>query len=359
MVSHNNNPKLTMDIMKQIVVGNASKRYNVVGNASKRYNGIIVGIIGMMCLLPLSIAFTSCSSDDEEPENTEQNTDGRKLRQLTIAEVPITRATLTDNTSSLSAAWRAGDEATYFNLTSHTEDDLVWDFGTLSASSANATSNFTGTVRCKTGDQIALFYPATYNSKSTGPVTTSGTNRGKFTIDLSGQKGTLNDIAANYHYVYGVGEVTSVTETTASATISSMKSLLAVCKFTFTDVTFTDGSNAPIPVETLRIYYGYSDETYGYSIKGYPLTGTVNPFKEGKIVDLDRIEVAAELPTTDSPLTINFGSQATNDVYVALFPVVGQGFFFSVTNSNGTYTGKATATLKAGKFYNVTLKLTK
>lgn len=319
------------------------------------------GIIGMMCLLSLSVVFTSCSSDDDEPQNTEQNTDGRKLRQLTIAEVPITRATLTDNTSSLSAAWSAGDEATYFNLTSHTENDLVLDFGALSASSANATSNFTGTVRCKTGDQIALFYPATYNSESTGPVTTSGTNRGKFTIDLSGQKGTLNDIAANYHYVYGVGDVTATSERmgteTASATISSMKSLLAVCKFTF-----NDGSNT-IPVKRLNIGYADNDPTQGYSESGYPLTGTVNPFKkEGgitTIVPIEDICVTAAFPS-DDPLTFDFGDRTSDVVYAALFPVSGQLFHFTVTNDDGTYTGTATATLKAGKFYNVPpLKLTK
>ena len=299
------------------------------------------GIVGIICLLSFTTVPVSCSSDDDGSENTEQNTDGRKLRQLTIAEVPITRATLTDNTSSLSAAWSAGDEATYFNLTSHTEDDLVLDFGVLSASSANATSNFTGTVRCKTGDQIALFYPATYNSESTGPVTTSGTNRGKFTIDLSGQKGTLNDIAANYHYVYGVGDVTATSERmgteTASATISSMKSLLAVCKFTF-----NDGSNT-IPVKTLDI---------GYGNDLYPLTGTVEPSVNASSV------IATPNNTWTNPLTVTLASEKEDGVYVALFPCGNQNaeeFHFTVTVSKVTYTCTASATLKAGKFYNVNL----
>lgn len=301
--------------------------------------------IGMVFLGAFSAVLTSCSSDDNESESTEQPTDGRKLRQLTIAEVPITRATLTDNTSSLSAAWSAGDKATYYNLTSHAEDNMVMDFGTLSASSANATSNFTGTVRCKTGDQIALFYPATYNSESTGPVTTSGTNRGKFTIDLSGQKGTLNDIAANYHYVYGVGDVTATSERmgteTASATISSMKSLLAVCKFTF-----NDGSNT-IPVKTLDI---------GYGNDLYPLTGTVEPSVNASSV------IATPNNTWTNPLTVTLASEKEDGVYVALFPCGNQNaeeFHFTVTGSKGIYTGTANAKLKAGKFYNVNLKLNK
>lgn len=302
----------------------------------------------MFCLFSFSVVMSSCSSDDDGTEGSEQNNDGRKLRQLTITEVPITRATLTDNTSSLSAAWSAGDQATYFNLTSHTENDLVLDFGALSASSANATSNFTGTVRCKTGDQIALFYPATYNSESTGPVTTSGTNRGKFTISLSGQKGTLNDIAANYHYVYGVGDVTATSERvgpeTASATISSMKSLLAVCKFTFKD----KDTNADIPVKSLSINY---NDTY------YPLTGTVVPSTDAASV----VATPADPSLWERPLTVTLDAETSDGVYVALFPVSAYTFQFTVTTeANVVYTGTATATLKAGKFYNVPpLKLTK
>ena len=164
----------------------------------------------MLCLLSSSILLTSCSSDDEDyespqTEDTGQRTDGRRLRQLTIADVPITRATLSDNTTTLGAAWTATDKATYFNLTSFTDGNM--DKGTLTAASSGATSTFTGSVTCKKDDQIALIYPATE------PATT-GDNRGKFVISLSGQKGTLDDIATRFHYVYGVGQVKSVTEMT-------------------------------------------------------------------------------------------------------------------------------------------------
>lgn len=76
------------------------------------------------------------------------------------------------------------------------------DKGTLTAASSGATSTFTGSVTCKKDDQIALIYPATE------PATTRD-NRGKFVISLSGQKGTLDDIATRFHYVYGVGQVKS------------------------------------------------------------------------------------------------------------------------------------------------------
>ena len=304
------------------------------------------GIIGMMCLLSLSVVFTSCSSDDDEPQNTEQNTDGRKLRQLTIAEVPITRAILTDQGSTIGATWKENDETTYFNLSSFTPNNI--DRGTLTANSSTSTSSFTGGVVCREADQIALIYPTVSIDE-----TSNETTRGTFTINLSGQAGTLADIAEHFHYVYGVGEVTSVTETTATATISPMKSLLAVCKFTF-----NDGSNT-IPVKRLSI--GYADEVNNTLYKsGYPLTGTVNPFKKVNevttIVPIEDISVTANSPS-DYPLTFDFSNGTSDVVYAALFPVSGQLLHFTVTNDADTYTGTATATLKAGKFYNVNLKL--
>ncbi|MCR4808358.1 MAG: hypothetical protein K5896_00680 [Prevotella sp.] len=304
--------------------------------------------IGMACLWAFSAVLTSCSSDDNESESTEQPTDGRKLRQLTITDVPITRATLTDNATSLGATWSAGDKATYFNLSSFSTTKI--DRGTLTANSSTTTSSFTGGVVCGQQDQIALIYPSVSIDE------TSASTRGTFTINLSGQAGTLADIAAKYHFVYGIGEVTSVTKTTATATISSMKSLLAVCKFTF-----NDGSNT-IPVKTLSIGYGYNDASYGYSETGYPLTGTVNPFKKvnnvTKIVPIEDISVTADSPSAPL-LTFNFGDETSDVVYAALFPVSNQLFHFTVNDGTDTYTGTATATLNAGKYYPVTLKLTK
>lgn len=303
--------------------------------------------IGMACLWAFSAVLTSCSSDDNESESTEQPTIGRKLRQLTITDVPITRATLTDNTTSLGATWSAGDKATYFNLSSFSTTKI--DRGTLTANSSTTTSSFTGGVVCGQQDQIALIYPSVSIDE------TSASTRGTFTINLSGQAGTLADIAAKYHFVYGIGEVTSVTETTATATISPMKSLLAVCKFTF-----NDGSNT-IPVKTLSIEY--ADEMNSILFKsGFPLTGTVNPFKKENdvttILPVGDIVVNADNPS-EAGLAFNFGDEPADVVYAALFPVSNQLFHFTVNDGTDTYTGTATATLNAGKYYPVTLKLTK
>lgn len=298
----------------------------------------LIGVIGFItCLFSFSVALTSCSSDDEQ----EPSPDGRKLRQLTISEVPFTRATLTDNTTALAATWNAGDAATYFNLSSY--DPANMDYGSLIASSGAATSAFTGTVRCTAGDNLALLYPAA------DPII-SGDDRGKFPITLAGQDGTLGNIAAHFHYTYGVGTVTSVTDGTANATISSMRSLLAVCKFTF-----KDGGNNPIPVKTLQISYAMDDAEYGLSRLNYPLWGKVAPAVDAATV----VAIPVEQREWVAPLSIDLGGETSGGVYVALFPVTGMLFHFAVTNSSGTYSGTATAKLNAGKYYPVTLKLTK
>lgn len=299
----------------------------------------LIGIVGFTaCLFSFSVALTSCSSDEEQ----EPSPDSRKLRQLTISEVPFTRATLKDNTTTLAAEWNEGDAATYFNLSSYNSSNM--DYGSLIASSGAATSAFTGTVRCIAGDNLALLYPAAE------PIIL-GSDRGMFPITLAGQKGTLEDIAANFHYTYGVGTVTSVTDGTANATISSMKSLLAVCKFTF-----KDGENNPIPVKRLEISYAENYPELGLlSTDYYPLSGKVKPAVDATTVVAN--PVGQGQSEGDAPLTINLDSETSDGVYVALFPVTDKLFYFTVTNSIGTYTGTASAKLKAGKYYPVTLKL--
>ena len=295
---------------------------------------------GFLLLLLSGMALAACSSDDEE---LVENSNGRKLRQLTIAEVPVTqnaptskKVQLTENSSSLDASWTMGDNVTYFNVSSFSPIDI--DYGQLTAASSTSTSMFQGNVYCNTGDFIALFYPAR------DPIH-SGNDRGKFTIRLNGQKGTLEDIEEHFHYVYGVAEVTSVTDQTATATIDNMQSLLAVCKFSF-----TDGSIA-IPVKTLTINFYDADPI------GYPLTAMLTPTKN---VSSLALEYAEQGTWYETPLSVTLDNETSGGVYVALFPYSLTGYMhFTVKNSSGTYTGMANASLKAGRYYPASLKLTK
>ena len=299
----------------------------------KIYTKVAAGLGALACLMTMTAGLAACSSENEEPKQD----DGRKLRQLTIENVALTRATLTDNGSTLGAAWEARDnEATYLNLSSLIAGGL--SYGNLTSSSSAEYSTFTGSVYCGGGDKLALIYPT---------VSPAGV-AGAFTINLSGQTGTLSDIAQRYHYVYGTGTVTSVTDGTATGTIESMKSLLAVCKFTF-----KDGSGNPVPVKTLKISYG---EDLGV---GYPLSGSVIPaFNSGEVT------ATPDAPSEATPLAINLDSEnASGEVYVALFPCGSSSnkmtLFFSVSGSYGTYSGTARAYLIAGRFYPVSLTLAK
>lgn len=298
---------------------------------------------GFLLLLLSGMALAACSSDDDE---LTENSNDRKLRQLTIAEVPVNndaptskKVRFTDNSSSLNASWTKGDMATYFNVSSFSS--VTIDYGKLTAASSSTTSMFQGSVYCKTGDKVALLYPAK------DPIL-SGTDRGKFTISLDGQKGTLEDIAKHFHYVYGVAEVTSVTEQTATATIDNMQSLLAVSKFTF-----TDGSDF-IPVKTLTINFYALDSAYPM---GYSTSAMLTP-----TADVSSLALAYAGPETwdETPLSVTLDEETSDGVYVALFPYSPTGYMhFTVTGNSGTYTGMAKASLKAGRYYPASLKLTK
>ncbi|MBO7379757.1 MAG: hypothetical protein J6U31_08435, partial [Bacteroidales bacterium] len=227
------------------------------------------------------------------------------------------------------------DYVTYFNwIEFKYPPSNIW-FGSLQAAASAQATEFTGSVYCNVNDSLVLFYPQTdpitLNNDSRGP-------RGSFPISLSGQKGTLSDIASHYHYIYGAAKVTSVTDNTAEAIVGSMKSLLALCKFTF-----TYGAN-PIPVKELFISYDGADY--------YPLTGYVQPD-----ANAEKVVATPVLPGT-TPLSIILDSETSDGVYVALFPIEGQTILFTVkTGNNVTYTGTATAKLRSGKYYPVELQL--
>ena len=301
--------------------------------------------IGFLLLLLSGMALAACSSDDDE---SVESSNGRKLRQLTIAEVPVTKdvptskkVKITDNSSSLDASWTKDDMVTYFNVSSLSQVDM--DYGKLTAASSTSTSMFQGSVNCKTGDRVALLYPAK------NPIL-SGKDRGKFTISLSGQKGTLEDIEEHFHYVYGVAEVTSVTDQTATATIDNMQSLLAVCKFSF-----TDGSET-IPVKKLTINFYDNDNEYAFPI-GYSLSAMLTPAAGVSSLTLAYPD---QEDWEETGLSVNLDAETSNGVYVALFPYSPTGYMhFTVTGSSGSYTGMAKASLKAGRYYPFTLQLTK
>ncbi|WP_294747210.1 hypothetical protein [uncultured Prevotella sp.] len=267
----------------------------------------------------------ACSSDDSTTPQEDNN--GRRMRQLTIQNVAMnTRAAI--NPSTYEATWETTDRPTYIILSAQPE----LRYGTLTPSAAGASTTLTGSVYCTLGDNIAIVLPTvTPELPANGSLS--------YPIDLSGQKGTLADIGARYHYIYGVGSVTSTDGATATGTISNTKSLLSLCKFTFTTI---DG---PVNVKSVQINY---KSEYTGNLIGYPQTGTVSLANPAS--------VSAEAGDPSGPLTVTLDkANAEGVVYVALFPCSKKlAFHFTVSdNDNNTYTATKNAKMLEGKYYEV------
>ncbi|MBQ2585716.1 MAG: hypothetical protein II570_02195, partial [Bacteroidaceae bacterium] len=221
--------------------------------------------IWMIYLIWVLVAGCSHSEDDAAvPVNKDVKT---RLLTFTQVENRGSRAVLNEDAENgLKALWKRGDQLECCNL--KLEESIMTlggiSTGTLTARDNNVvTSIFQGEMTCEQNDQLAVIYPATdfdYELKS-------GECFAKYTIILSEQDGTLGTLASDYHYMYGVATVNSVTSTTAEAS-GKMKSLLAVCKFSF-----KDENNNGISVKELEISYG------GYGLDGdfgtYPQTANV------------------------------------------------------------------------------------
>ena len=307
----------------------------------------------MICMLGgmMLAGLSACSGDDDA---TDVPDDGVKVRRITITQTEdaarqmTTRATLVED-NGLKASWtKDNDRLTYCNLmrTKYSEQTETHEpiFGNLTAVSTGASSQFTGDVACGDGDYLAVVYPAT-----------KFTRNDSYTIRLTGQDGTLEGLATNYHYVYGMAHVTSVTKTTANATMGKMKSLLTVCKFSFVE----KGTKEDIPIQSLSISY-YGDPTSVTYANKYPQSATVTIKADNDGTILMPSAVHATDADVSAPLSVTC-STAQEAVYVALLPTAAERTFnFTVTNANGTYTGKANATLNEGEYVVATgLKLTK
>ena len=300
----------------------------------------------------LMVFAAACSGSDDDNTLPSPIEDMPKTVRLTItqtaddnssAEARLldgTRATLSESGKTLAASWVANDTLSYGNL------NYPYTHGLLTATETAATSSFTGDVTCYERNKLAVVYPTT-------TFTTSSDGIQPYTITLSGQDGTLATLAIRFHYVYGVATVTAVNETTATATMPKMKSLLTVCKFSFID----ESNSSPISVKTLSI--GFTNGVVGQADAGkYPQSATVTPYE-------DQTQVHATAVTGSStPLTIKL-SPASNEVYVALLPTPTDAtqpisFTFTVNDGTNTYSGTARAYLHEGKYVVATgLKLTK
>ena len=306
----------------------------------------LIALSFIICLLSFSTTLCSCSSDDETAADTQEDSNGRRTRQLTISNVSMaTRATFTSVTTQtgkiLSAGWEEGDKATYFNLTLQLQQfgglvkQGILTAAHLSAASGDApqgaSATLSGSVYCREGDYLAVIYPA---------VTIEGTAKNAyFTIDLREQKGTLADIGTRYHYIFGVGYVESVNGGTATATITNTKSLLSLCKFTFSK-----------EVKKLEIneYNKNTGKKCGY------LQGKVS-IPASPTLNVDNVYVVSVGTENEPALVVDLSANPSKDVYVAMLPDA-KTYHFKVTYyDDKTAEFTKSANLLEGKYYELQL----
>ncbi|MBQ9427289.1 MAG: hypothetical protein IJU36_06630 [Paludibacteraceae bacterium] len=320
-------------------------------------------IIGVICssLLMLGTACSTTNNPDQPKQQAEL-----KPRTLIVKTSPqpspqergilrLPQATITENEGVLDALWNAGDEVFYRNLSysndyyDDDEDESHSLSGTLYADKDASIASFTGEqVWCAEENQLALIYPKIDKSAIDLSLVESQLTA-SYTISVAGQDGSLATLANKYHHIYGIASVVSVTGTTANAELAEMKSLLTVCKFSF-----VDESDNQLPICTLEIKKGGTGSPY---IGTYPQEGTVSIAQNVSAWDVSVGPEWKEPSAGGTPLTIDTKGVNPTEVYVALFPDMGATYSFTVTNSNGTYTGEATATLNEGEFVPATIGL--
>ena len=361
---------------QQILCASGGIKAQISGYNQNTGGGFIQPVImGIVCSSLLFLG-TACSTNNT-PDQPKQQAE-LKPRTLIVTEVEshgvptslhsgvsqkskverrLPQATITENGDVLDALWDAGDEVFYRNLSysyDYYEDDEEKPlFGVLEADKAERIASFAGDrVWCAKDDQLALIYPKIDKSAIDVSLVESQLTA-SYTISVAGQDGSLATLAKDFHHIYGIASVVSVTETTANAELAEMKSLMTVCKFSFED---KDHPGTSLPISTLEIKRGGE----AYYVGTYPQKGTVYIAQNVSAWD---VSVDPDWKTTGeggTPLTIDTKGVNPTEVYVALFPDMGATYSFTVISGGNTYTGEATAALNEGEFVPATgLKLTK
>ena len=300
---------------------------------------------------------TSCSSD-EDNSNSDNIKSVRKERILTIkqsepdANHVQTRTILKDQgDEGIYASWEMGDKATIYNKSYPAAGYMF-----VKASSSSKNTNFIGNVNCEQGDILRMFYPEVNNVSSV----TDSDNSGNLTLDISSQKGTLEDIQLNYDFCYGEATVTNVTEETATADMGMTENLMAICKFTF-----KSGNEYVKGINNVKIKGVSLTATYTLSARTTPV---LTPIQQGdNVKKRNKKSKAPEFNETEDPAEDNPTSEyinisadnAENCIYVAMFPGITQPTF-TVEANGGVYEGELReSNLQAGKYYNVVVNLTR
>ena len=283
---------------------------------------IITDIKSLATLLMAGAAFAACSSEDNiiggQPASQQTYTMTIEASKGGGSDA-TTRALSIDGSGALNATWETSNEVKAYNYTKSSAFT-----GSLKPQSSGVSATLTGSLTGSVAvdDIIFLRWPSV-------------------NADYTGQDGTLETIAQRYDYTTGVAKVTSVDGTTIVAEDSSpsggpvlFTNSQAIVKFTLTD----KANDAPIRATQLTIDAKVSGGSRLIQSITYP-----DAYKIG-------------------PITINRTTPTDNVVYAAL-PFSSQAnFTFALTATDGTHNytyEKADVTMLNGRYYEVTVKMTR
>ena len=275
--------------------------------------GIILGVV--------AVGLTSCSSDLTNGENTAVNPNETAKRTLSLStDKAKTRSEVNLTTGN---KWETGDRFFAYNLDFNGPANESRN-SILTAKSSSASTVLEGTVACKNGDRLNIFYPcALVGGHEQGNIEIS---MQKSIIDnKTTQNGTVENLKY-FDYSFGTGSVT-VNGNSASGNVD-MEKLYAILKvdFTFNGTKLTN-------IKKLVL----SNVITGGDFKVQ--TGQMDNRKTGSIV---------VKPANPAEL-----------LYVAIFPTNGFKPKFEVyTTDNKAYTYTVTASdweTKTAKVYPITV----
>ncbi len=278
--------------------------------------------IKTLCVLLLTGAFITGCSNDDNTENTP-----KAIRTYTLSvnatkgdDVANTRAlTLVGNT--LNATWAVGEHV-YVRGTQGSSEKF-WFKGSIQPESAGKSTRLNGEITVPDGWAFTTIQDAIDNHVIGYPLKLD-LRFPRQELDYSGQIGTLADIAAKYDYAMATNVQFTVKDNhIEGVTDVTFENQQAIVKFTLK----ADGTTLLSPT-ALTIEYG--EEKYVESVS---LTS-----------------IPADTYTTNGPGVL----------FVAIPGFENQDITLTATVNGNTYTySKSGVTFVNGKYYDITVKMTK
>jgi hypothetical protein len=265
---------------------------------------------------------TACSSDDNVPEQAPKTylmtVDATK--GVNEAASPAYRRALNLSGSTLSASWGMSEHV-YVQITA-LDTKEYWFNGSLQPQSAGVTTQLSGALSVPDGWAYSTIESAKDNGVFELPIYMLLQFPRPGDLDYTGQVGTIDDIAAKYDYATATASINGINGNVITAASSvTFDSQQAIVKFTLKDK--ADGTTLLNPT-ALTINYG------------------------SRSLELTSIPAAT------------YTTNGNGVLYVAIPGFSGQNVTLTATCSSGTYNyTKSNVTFTNGKYYEITVKMTK